>query len=69
MWDTAIFTLKNPYFLKHLIRLGSEMIPFYKIPLPWKKSRKGQAKDGLSKCPSAPTVDYAQRSDVPCGDE
>ena len=38
IWDTTLFTLKNPYFLKHLFNLGIELIPFHKIPLPWKKN-------------------------------
>jgi hypothetical protein len=37
IWDTALFTLKNPYFIKHLFNLGLELIPFHKITLPWKK--------------------------------
>jgi len=64
MWDTTIFTLKNPYFLKHLIKLGSELIPFYKILLPWKKSLKNKDMNCFSKCPSAATWNYEQRSDV-----
>ena len=31
MWDTTLFTLKNPYFMRHLVNLGLELIPFYKI--------------------------------------
>jgi radical SAM superfamily enzyme YgiQ (UPF0313 family) len=69
MWDTAIFTLKNPSFFRHLIRLGSELIPFYKIPLPWKKPGRNRGQDSLSKCPSAPTINYARRVDVPCDSE
>ena len=64
MWDTTIFTLKNPYFLRHLINLGLELLPFYKIPWPWKKSRKNKDINCLSKCPSAATWNYEQRSNV-----
>ncbi len=34
IWDTALFTLKNPYFVKHLFNLGIELIPFHRIKLP-----------------------------------
>ncbi len=64
MWDTAIFTLKNPYFLKHLVNLGTELIPFYKIPLPWRKSQQNKNLNCFSKCPSAATWDYEKRKEV-----
>ncbi len=63
VWDTLIFTLKNPYFLKHLFNLGMEIIPFYKIPLLFKKSKINEEYHRNSKCPSAPTVDYYDRKD------
>ena len=31
------FTLKNPYFIRHLINLGVELLPLHRIRLPWKK--------------------------------
>ena len=31
MWDTLVFTLKNPSFLRHLWNLGKELIPFYRL--------------------------------------
>jgi len=64
IWDTLLFTLKNPYFLRHLINLGLELIPFYKIPLPWRKSRTGRDLNVYSKCPSDPTVAYEQCEEV-----
>lgn len=63
VWDTLIFTLRNPYFLKHLFNLGIEILPFYKIPLLFKKSKINEEYHGHSKCPSAPTVDYYDRND------
>ena len=62
IWDTIIFTLKNPSFLRHLVNLGAELLPFYKIPLPWRKSRVNEKDRMYSKCPSAPNWDYAERS-------
>lgn len=38
MWDTMLFTLKNPYFFKHLFNLGIELIPVHKISLLWKEN-------------------------------
>ena len=31
IWDTLVFTLKNPYFARHLLNLGKELVPLYKI--------------------------------------
>jgi anaerobic magnesium-protoporphyrin IX monomethyl ester cyclase len=62
IWDTAVFTLTNPYFLRHIVNLGKELIPFYKIPFPWKKSRVNEHDRRFSKCPSAPTWDYTYRN-------
>lgn len=62
IWDTLAFTLRNPYFLKHVINLGMELLPFYKIPLPWKKSRVNEQHRRFSRCPSAPTWDYEIRN-------
>jgi radical SAM superfamily enzyme YgiQ (UPF0313 family) len=64
VWDTITFTLRNPYFLRHLVNLGSELLPFYKIPLPWRKSRVNELHRRYSRCPSAPNWDYEQRSAV-----
>jgi magnesium-protoporphyrin IX monomethyl ester (oxidative) cyclase len=66
IWDTICFTLKNPYFLRHLLNLGAELIPFYKFRLPWR--RKPQATEAdkqriYSRCPSAPNWDYEKRKD------
>jgi len=61
IWDTILFTLSNPYFIRHIINLGMELLPFYTIPLPWKKSRANEQHRAFSACPSAPTSDYEHR--------
>lgn len=67
VWDTLRFTLRNPYFFRHLINLGVELLPFYRLPLPWRK-RPAQAEADrqrvYSRCPSAPNWDYHPRTDV-----
>ena len=64
MWDTTIFTLKNPYFMRHLVNLGLELVPFYRIPLPWKKPSEEKDMNQYSKCPSEATFHYERRNDV-----
>lgn len=56
IWDTAIFTLKNPYFLRHLVNLSMEMLPFYKLRnlLPGRKISEDERLQILERCPSAP---------------
>ncbi len=55
IWDTVLFTLKNPYFFRHLFNLGLELLPFHKIPLPWKKSRVNEEHWRHPRRPSAST--------------
>jgi radical SAM superfamily enzyme YgiQ (UPF0313 family) len=62
IWDTILYTLANPSFLRHIFTLGKELLPFYKIPLPWKKSKVNERDRMFSKCPSAPNWDYEQRN-------
>ena len=71
MWDTAVFTLKNPYFLRHLFNLGMEILPFYKLD-PRRLFRRKRAVDPAverekvsARCPSAPNWTYEPRKDVP----
>ena len=71
MWDTAVFTLKNPYFLRHLINLGFEVLPFYKLD-PRRLWRKRTARNAAlerekisARCPSAPNWDYEPRPGAP----
>jgi len=67
IWDTALFTLRNPYFLRHLLNLGKELVPFYKIRWPWKAAavtdaaRDAEREQRLARCPSAPNWDYRPR--------
>jgi hypothetical protein len=61
IWDTILFTLQNPYFMRHLINLGVELLPMYKLARFWPKRSKTAALDrenALAKCPSLPTADY-----------
>jgi radical SAM superfamily enzyme YgiQ (UPF0313 family) len=62
VWDTLVFTLSNPYFLRHVINLGMEMLPFYKLHLPWKKSGVNEQHRRFARCPSAPNWDYSHRN-------
>lgn len=62
IWDTIVYTVMNPSFLRHIVTLGKELLPFYKIPLPWKKSRVNEDDRRYSKCPSAPNWDYEHRN-------
>jgi radical SAM superfamily enzyme YgiQ (UPF0313 family) len=67
IWDTLVFTLRNPYFLRHLINLGTEMLPFYKLTmkLPWKRRQLNSAMQQeklMARCPSAPHAEYQERA-------
>lgn len=70
VWDTALFMLRNPYFLRHVLNLGKELVPLYKLSWPWKRTRTTQAERDmdrakvLARCPSAPNWDYQARSGV-----
>ncbi len=66
IWDTGIFTLKNPYFMRHLWNLGFEVLPFYKLRnlLPQKKIKEDERLQILERCPSQPNWDYKKRSDA-----
>jgi anaerobic magnesium-protoporphyrin IX monomethyl ester cyclase len=70
VWDTASFVLRNPYFLRHVLNLGKELVPLYKLSWPWKRQRATEADREmerakvLARCPSAPNWDYTARSTV-----
>jgi len=66
IWDTMVFTVKNPYFMRHLWNLGTEIVPFYKLRnlLPGKPIQKDERLQILERCPSAPNWDYAERADL-----
>jgi len=63
--DTLIFTIKNPYFLRHIINLGTEILPFYKLRslLPMRKIDADERLQILERCPSQPNWGYEKRSD------
>ncbi len=56
IWDTLSFTIRNPYFVRHLWNLGTEVLPFYKLRnlLPGKKISVDERVQILQRCPSAP---------------
>ncbi len=66
VWDTLIFTLTNPYFLRHIVNLGAEILPFYKLRnlLPQKTIPADERLQILERCPSQPNWDYEKRADV-----
>jgi anaerobic magnesium-protoporphyrin IX monomethyl ester cyclase len=57
--DTMTFTVKNPYFLRHIWNLWTEVIPFYKLRnlLPRKRISADERIQILERCPSAPNWD------------
>ena len=61
-----IFTLKNPYFIRHLWNLGTEVLPFYKLRnlFPKKKISQDERLQILERCPSQPNWDLKKRSDI-----
>jgi radical SAM superfamily enzyme YgiQ (UPF0313 family) len=71
IWDTVLFTLKNPYFARHLFNLGMELIPLYKLSVPWRRppttsaGRDAERERVLARCPSAATWDYKPRTSAP----
>jgi anaerobic magnesium-protoporphyrin IX monomethyl ester cyclase len=60
IWDTLVFTVKNPYFIRHIWNLGTEILPFYKLRnlFPGGPKTKQLPRDG---CPSLPNPGYAPR--------
>jgi radical SAM superfamily enzyme YgiQ (UPF0313 family) len=68
IWDTLAFTVRNPYFARHLFNLGKELIPLYKLSWPWKRraatqvERDEEREKVLARCPSAPTWSYKPRA-------
>ena len=64
IWDTLQFTARNPYFLKHLLSLGKELVPFYKLKTLFGRERPLTDEERtavLARCPSAPNFDYELR--------
>jgi radical SAM superfamily enzyme YgiQ (UPF0313 family) len=61
-WDTCVFMVRNPYFLRHLLNLGVELVPIYRLRALF--GRPATAADRAritARCPSAPTWDYRER--------
>jgi radical SAM superfamily enzyme YgiQ (UPF0313 family) len=61
VWDTIVFTLKNPYFLRHVVALGIEILPVHKL-IPWKRGSVNKKQRQYSRCPQAATVEYERRT-------
>ena len=61
-----MFTLTNPYFLRHLVNLGTEILPFYKLRnlLPQRAIPADERLQILERCPSQPNWDYKKRADL-----
>jgi len=68
VWDTLVFTVKNPYFLRYAVTLSKEVLPFYRFRWPWRKPTVAERSRIYSRCPSQPTADYALRGVVGSGD-
>lgn len=55
IWDTGLFLLKNPYFLNHVVSLGSELLPLYKLRSLFGRPRTDAERESITaRCPSAP---------------
>jgi radical SAM superfamily enzyme YgiQ (UPF0313 family) len=58
IYDTIRFTLSNPYFLRHVINLGMELLPFYKLRGLLKSKQPPtplERENMMARCPSAST--------------
>lgn len=65
-WDSAVFSLRQPYFVRHLFALGKELLPLSRLRtiLPGYVVPPDERLQILDRCPSAPTVTYAPRAAV-----
>lgn len=63
-WDSALFSLRQPDFLRHLYSLGRELLPLSRLRtlMPGYVAPADERLQILAKCPSAPTVVYAPRA-------
>jgi len=65
VWDTANFMLRNPYFFRHVVNLGVELVPIYKFKSLFGKAKTDEDRAKITaRCPSAPTWDYQKRKDT-----
>jgi hypothetical protein len=65
VWDTLVFVLRNPSFLRHIWNLGRELVPFYKLKklFPWRGRLSRAARLAASShCPSLPNPQYEPRA-------
>jgi radical SAM superfamily enzyme YgiQ (UPF0313 family) len=69
IFDTLLFSIKNPYFFRHLWNLSFEMIPFYKLRnlFPSKKISAQEKLEMMEQCPSEPEKVYTKRKDLDSG--
>lgn len=69
VWDTLTFTLRNPYFLRHLWNLGTELLPFYRLRawLPGRRLPEDERHRILARCPSLPHAEYQKRIETGSG--
>ncbi|MBF8300831.1 MAG: radical protein, partial [Acidobacteria bacterium] len=65
VWDTCLFMARNPYFLKHVVNLGMELLPIYRVRSLFGRPRDDAERARASaRCPSASTWEYAPRRDA-----
>jgi len=64
--DTLGFAIRNPFMFRHLLNLGRELVPMYKLRnlMPGYKLKGDERLEILQKCPSMPTVQYVPRRDL-----
>jgi hypothetical protein len=58
VYDTIRFTLSNPYFMRHIVNLGVELLPMYKLRNMLNPSRQPtplERENMTARCPSAST--------------
>jgi radical SAM superfamily enzyme YgiQ (UPF0313 family) len=55
VWDTCLFVLRNPYFLRHLLNLGKELVPIYRLRSLFGRPKTPAERELITaRCPSAP---------------
>ena len=64
IWDTCLFVIRNPYFLRHLVNLGIELLPIYRMRSLFGRPRHDADRArSAARCPSAATWEYEPRRD------
>lgn len=65
IWDTCLFMVKNPYFARHVVNLGVELLPIYRLRSMFGRARTDEDRARVSsRCPSAATWEYQARKDA-----